>query len=430
MIKGKSTKREYWLGIRGVYMIWHGQWSDPELKYKNHICNYYDIEDSMFQYMKERIADGEDWGDPNNDKDFADFCRAHADYIKSDIIDFSEAMNENVKVSRKNRKINESGDTERGQYMVGRLHRRSAERSTQDDSYRRRHISDEFDNLYKHNKGDWFAYDRGYEDEGIDIPSLKGRAIRTNYNMFNMKDMDKVGKMFINFIEDNPSILQLIVDYMSGNQNGKKGSSALGEIIPDFEEEVLGYEVNANERKAIERAFNEWWYYVEAQLTPEEYYDIDESYRPRKNRKINESFEDSEEEWDDYKNVNYIFQLSRMVMFNVSYTRLMGNKQPHFATSAQVFCKNKKGITRGGQCQSDVLKDFPLAYEFWQKWDNKHLHRLDVEKYEELLSDIEELKEEYNWDYTKSDSFPWYREVELSKQKPKRRMFTPRGVKQ
>lgn len=268
MIKGKSTKREYWLGIRGVYMIWHGQWSDPELKYKNHICNYYDIEDSMFQFMKERIADGEDWGDPNNDKDFADFCRAHADYIKSDIIDFSEAMNESLKVSIKNRKINESGDTERGQYMVGRLHRRSAERSTQDDSYRRRHISDEFDNLYKHNKGDWFAYDRGYEDEGIDIPSLKGRAIRTNYNMFNMKDMDKVGKMFINFIEDNPSILQLVVDYMSGNQNGKKGSSALGEIIPDFEEEVLGYEVNANERKAIERAFNEWWYYAEAELMP------------------------------------------------------------------------------------------------------------------------------------------------------------------
>lgn len=141
--------------------------------------------------------------------------------------------------------------------------------------------------------------------------------------------------------------------------------------------------------------------------------------------RMNESFEDSEEKWDDNKNVNYIFQLSRMVMFNVSYRRLMGNKQPYFATSAQVFCKNKKDIARGGQCQSDVLKDFPLAYEFWKKWDGEHLHRLNIAKYEELLRDIEELKEEYNWDYTKSDSFPWYREVELSKQKPKRRI-TPR----
>lgn len=429
MIKGKSTKREYWLGIRGVYMIWHGQWSDPELKYKNHICNYYDIEDSMFQFMKERIADGEDWGDPNNDKDFADFCRAHADYIKSDIIDFSEAMNESLKVSRKNKKINESGDTERGQYMIGRLHRRSAQRSTQDDYYRRRDISKEYDNLFKHNKGDWEAYDKGYDDEGIDLPTLKRGAIRANYGTYKMKDMDKIGKMFINFIEKSDAILQYIVECMGYNQKGEENCSPLPEVIPMFEEDVLGYECTPEEKKAIERAFNEWWNYAEAELIPEEYYDVDESYRPRKNRKINESFGDSEEEWDDYKNVNYIFQLSRMVMFNVSYTRLMGNKQPHFATSAQVFCKNKKGITRGGQCQSDVLKDFPLAYEFWQKWDNKHLHRLDVEKYEELLSDIEELKEEYNWDYTKSDSFPWYREVELSKQKPKRRMFAPRSVK-
>lgn len=191
-------------------------------------------------------------------------------------------------VSRKNKKINESGDTERGQYMIGRLHRRSAQRSTQDEYYRRRHISDEFDNLYKHNKGNWEAYDKGYDDEGIDLPTLKRGAIRANYGTYKMKDMDKIGKMFINFIENNNAILQLIVDYMSGNQNGEKYSSPLGEIIPDFEDGVLGYECTPDEKKAIERAFNEWWHYAEAELMPEDYYDVDESYRPRKNRKINE----------------------------------------------------------------------------------------------------------------------------------------------
>lgn len=286
MIKGKSTKREYWLGIRGIYMIWHGEWADPELKYKNHICNYYDIEDSMFQFMKERIADGEDWGDPNNDNDFADFCRAHADYIKSDIIDFSDAMNESLKVLRKNKKINESGDTERGQYMIGRLHRRSAQRSTTDDYYRRRNISKEFDNLFKHNKGNWEAYDKGYDDEGIDLPRLKRGAISANYGTYKMKDMDKIGKKFISFIEKNDAILQLIVDYMSGNQNGEKYSSPLPEVIPMFEDDVLGYECTTDEKKAIERAFNEWWNYAEAVLMPEEYYGVDESYRPRKNRKM------------------------------------------------------------------------------------------------------------------------------------------------
>lgn len=130
-----------------------------------------------------------------------------------------------------------------------------------------------------------------------------------------------------------------------------------------------------------------------------------------------------ENEWDDNFNVTYIFQLSRMAMFEVGYYRIRGNKQPHFATSAQVFCRNKKDISRGGQCQADVLKDFPAAYEFWKKWDKHHLHRFDYKTYQELLEDIEFLKDEYNWDYTKSgDGFPFYREVELSKQKPKRRI--------
>lgn len=126
------------------------------------------------------------------------------------------------------------------------------------------------------------------------------------------------------------------------------------------------------------------------------------------------------EEWDDNKNICYIFQLSRTVMFQVAYKRLRGNRDPYFSTMTQVFCRNKKDITRGGQCQADVLKDFPLAYRFWKKWDGEHLHKLDYDKYEELLNDIEVLKDEYNWDYTKSDGFPWWREVELSMQKVKK----------
>lgn len=145
--------------------------------------------------------------------------------------------------------------------------------------------------------------------------------------------------------------------------------------------------------------------------------------RVNENRMTRKGIIWKDDEWDDENNIHYIFQLSKMVMFEVDYYRLGGNKMPHFATSAQVFCRNKKDISRGGQCQADVLKDFPVAYDFWKKWDNKHLHRLDYETYEELLDDIEVLKDEYNWDYTKSgNGFPFWREVDLSKQKPKRRM--------
>ena len=105
----RNIQRPLWMGIRGVYHIWNGSWSDPEVEYKGHRCNEWDLQESMYTYMKERIADGEDWGDPNNDNDFANFCRKHADMVKSDIIDFSEAMYESKNIMlRKDKSLLES----------------------------------------------------------------------------------------------------------------------------------------------------------------------------------------------------------------------------------------------------------------------------------------------------------------------------------
>lgn len=105
----RNIQRPLWMGIRGVYHIWNGSWSDPEVEYKGHRCNEWDLQESMYTYMKERIADGEDWGDPDNDNDFANFCRKHADMVKSDIIDFSEAMYESKNIMlRKDKALLES----------------------------------------------------------------------------------------------------------------------------------------------------------------------------------------------------------------------------------------------------------------------------------------------------------------------------------
>ena len=81
--------KNYWCGIRGVYQIWHGQWADPEVRYKNYICNEWDLQESMYITMKDRIADGEDWGDPDNDRDFMNFCKQNADLVKQDIMELS-----------------------------------------------------------------------------------------------------------------------------------------------------------------------------------------------------------------------------------------------------------------------------------------------------------------------------------------------------
>lgn len=158
--------------------------------------------------------------------------------------------------------LNEIGDTNRGQYMLGRLHRRH---NTDAD-----YLSGVDSQARKFNKGNWEVFDQGYNDEGISNALDKSNTIRRNYGVYKMNDMDKVGRKFIEFIEKNDLALQLIVDYMSGNQNGTKYSSPLPELIPQFEDEVLGYECSNEMKKAIEKAFNEWWYYAESELIPEE----------------------------------------------------------------------------------------------------------------------------------------------------------------
>ena len=83
--------------------------------------------------------------------------------------------------------------------------------------------------------------------------------------------MDKLGRNFINFIEkyNGGVLLQKIVDYESGNETGSP-QSPLDEIIPYFEEEVLGYECTPEIKKAIERAYNQWWFYAQDELMPDE----------------------------------------------------------------------------------------------------------------------------------------------------------------
>jgi hypothetical protein len=110
------------------------------------------------------------------------------------------------------------------------------------------------------------------------------------------------------------------------------------------------------------------------------------------------------------------FQLSKLIMFNVSYDTVGSNENPYFSTSADEFARGKRDFNRCGQAQDDLTRSFPIARNFWKKWDNLHLKKLTDEELEELMEDIEVLKEEYN--YTTDTNF--YDLVEFSKQNPKR----------
>ena len=63
-------------GIRGVGFIWHGAWADPELKYKNRLFNYWDIEEAIFECFKDWARDYNIEVNSNNEDElFDEYCR-------------------------------------------------------------------------------------------------------------------------------------------------------------------------------------------------------------------------------------------------------------------------------------------------------------------------------------------------------------------
>lgn len=191
------------------------------------------------------------------------------------------------------RVLNESGNTKRGQYMLGRLKNRQSNGGGK--FFRGTNYNDAGDYAYETNGNSYSNdYQKGYDDEeklnavkhDRSLQSSPRRNIQFNYDVYKMEDMEALGRKFIDFIEkhDGGVLMQTVVDYESGNQTGKK-ESPLKELIPYFEEEVLGYDCTPDMIDAIRRAYNQWWFYAEDQLMPydEEEESVDESI----NRKIN-----------------------------------------------------------------------------------------------------------------------------------------------
>lgn len=120
------------------------------------------------------------------------------------------------------------------------------------------------------------------------------------------------------------------------------------------------------------------------------------------------------------------FQITRMIVFEVSYYTCGNNKNPYFTTSANVFMRNKRDYNSCGQCQKDVLPKGSYAKEFFNKWDSKHLSDLTNDEYIEMMADLEQLKETYNNIYIERDTFrnqnsniSFYKIKELSMMKQK-----------
>ena len=121
----------------------------------------------------------------------------------------------------------------------------------------------------------------------------------------------------------------------------------------------------------------------------------------------------------------WAFQISKTIIFEVEYIQLRGNNAPDFSTQANKFNRPKTDWERCGQAQKDLLPKSSNAYKFWEKWDKKHLQDLTDKEYNDLLKDIEFLKECYNFieqeqDESLNKEFLTFDELrELSMKKPK-----------
>lgn len=79
----------YYLGIRGVHLIWHGEWADPELMYRNKVANYYDVETTMYGYFKNEFPMVEGETDKEYSDRFDKYCKDNACEVKNLIIEYA-----------------------------------------------------------------------------------------------------------------------------------------------------------------------------------------------------------------------------------------------------------------------------------------------------------------------------------------------------
>lgn len=90
------------------------------------------------------------------------------------------------------------------------------------------------------------------------------------------------------------------------------------------------------------------------------------------------------------------FRVKKKHFFTVQFGGLKRHtQQPYFSTSGGILNHIRSDWNQCGQCQSYILPSGSLFRNFFDKWDTLHIKRLTMEQYNELVKDLEELKEKY-----------------------------------
>lgn len=168
-------------------------------------------------------------------------------------------------------KLNEVGETSRGQYMLGRVDARATDKhiasmeNGDEDIDARNDSNNAFDSWAQPRRADGkIDYENDPYTKGMD-DQRKGdfRRIQNNYDVYNMQDTEKLQREFITFVEKNG--LETVYDYESGNMGGGQRVSPAPALVQSFEEN-LGYDLSPEKKTALKNAYNQWWYYAQSQF--------------------------------------------------------------------------------------------------------------------------------------------------------------------
>ena len=83
-------EKQMYRGIGDVYILWHGEWADPELEYNGMVVNYHYVEDAMYSNFRyECEASRTD----HHMISFTRYCMDRADIVKQLIEDIWDQSN-------------------------------------------------------------------------------------------------------------------------------------------------------------------------------------------------------------------------------------------------------------------------------------------------------------------------------------------------
>ena len=100
----------------------------------------------------------------------------------------------------------------------------------------------------------------------------------------------------------------------------------------------------------------------------------------------------------------YMFKTAPDTIFAVDNRTIGDNDFASFNTSVYQFNEKRNNFLIAGQAQEELLQEGSVARNFYEKWKSQEFATLDDSTLNNVMSDLETLKQEYSYDELITDA--------------------------